>query len=189
MTADLTSITEALRVLADGNQGALAFQTLLSVAETARLHPVRLSGEMDALNPLLDIFLEDEAKFTRLIALVNTARAREGYSPLVAPGADPDRFDRTAYMRDFMDQKRVRQRRCVQIENDSRPPRDRLIGEARLRFMRETSAKWHDELETRMNTARDAQGARLPKIMVDAIREKFWRDIDVRLDADKSGSK
>lgn len=90
--------------------------------------------------------------------------------------------DKTAYMREFMQTKRIRMRRAAEIENLVRPPRDRLIGRAHLDFMDAVAAKWKAEMDRRVEVARQAaDGGRLPKETLDAVRQQFWDTVDLQL--------
>lgn len=95
-----------------------------------------------------------------------------------------DGFDKSAYMREFMQAKRVRLRRAAEIENMHRPARDRLIGRTRLDFMDAQASKWKTEMDRRVEVARQAaNGGRLPKETLDLVRLGFWQWVDEQLDA------
>lgn len=146
----------------------------------ARIHPVRLSGEAAALNPLLDLRINDEQTFSNVLALVETKRRELGYEPLQR--LKVEKFDKTEYMRAFMDRKRERQRRAAAIENMLRPPKDALRGRSRLDFMDRCSHNWKKELDALLEKSRAAHGGRLTKEQIELIRDQFWNNVDSYLD-------
>ena len=98
-----------------------------------------------------------------------------------SPADNGEEFDKVAYMREFMHQKRTRMRRAAEIANMLRQADDALIGRARLEFMDAKAAEWKAELDKRIQAERDTHG-RLPQARLDWVRSEFWQDIDKRLD-------
>lgn len=160
-----------------------AHQLLDAVEATARLrrnYKVELSGDTAMLNPLVDLAVSDPEAFGRVLHLIDVKRVTRGKVPLVPPKSD--RFDKTEYMRNFMDAKRQRQRRAVSIENMTRPDRDALRGRTRLDFMDAQAAKWKLELDARLERARAASDGTLNKDVLSATRSLFWQWVDDQLD-------
>lgn len=173
------SLIEAVNALV-GEAGPALFADLTALVPTARALGARFSGERSVLNPLLSLAVSSPAQFERVIALVERKRD-EAYLPPLAQGAE-DRFDKADYMRDFMQHKRERERRAVDIENMIRPAHDRLKGRARLDFMQMQSAKWKDARDRALERARETLGRRLRKDEVRDTVTAFWSTIDRELD-------
>lgn len=142
--------------------------------------PVKLTDEAELLNALLELGREDRDAYGRVMELVDRKRVERGWTPLLKP--EPQGFNRNEYQRDFMYQKRQRERRAVEIENMLRPARDKLIGNDRLEFMRRTSARWKESRDKMMTAARQASGGTLTKDQVSAILKAFWERVDRELD-------
>lgn len=142
--------------------------------------PVKLTDEAEMLNALLELGREDRDAYGRVMELVDRKRVERGWTPLLKP--EPQGFNRNEYQRDFMYQKRQRERRAVEIENMLRPARDKLIGNDRLEFMRRTSARWKESRDKMMTAARQASGGTLSKDQVSAILKAFWERVDRELD-------
>jgi hypothetical protein len=173
-------LIDAVNFLVLSPDAQTAYNSMLAIANLAKVHPVALTGTAAVLNPLLHLRLSDEEAYDRVLALVEGKRRAAGAAPLERPATD--RFDKIEYMREFMDAKRQRQRRAAEIENMLRSEPDKLIGRARLDFMDGQSAKWKQELDARLEKAREMKGGRLPRAQVEAIRAAFWRSVDDRLD-------
>lgn len=179
-TTPTTALVQAVEALVTQEDASRWFDALTATARLSRMYPVALTGDAAVLNPLLQLSLADSAAFERVIKLVEAKRAAAGLAPLVPP-ADT-RFDKTEYMRSFMDQKRQRQRRAVSIENMARSERDALRGRARLDFMDAQAARWKAELDQRIQRARDASGGQLTNAALTGIRTTFWQWLDDQLD-------
>lgn len=180
MQVNQEDLIDAVNFLVLSPDAQTAYNSMLAIANLAKMHPVALTGTAAVLNPLLRLRLIDEEAYDRVFALVEGKRQAAGATPLERPATD--RFDKIEYMREFMDAKRQRQRRAAEIENMLRLEPDRLIGRARLDFMDGQSAKWKQELDARLEKAREMKGGRLPRVQVEAIRAAFWRSVDDRLD-------
>lgn len=181
MNENQDELIDAVNFLVVSPDAQTAYNSMLAVANLSKVHPVALTGAAAALNPLLHLRNADEDAYERVFALVESKRSAAGLSPLERPASD--RYDKIEYMRAFMDAKRQRQRRAAEIENMLRAEPDKLIGRARLDFMDAQSAKWKQELDARLEKAREVKGGRLPRVQVDAIRAAFWSSIDDRLES------
>lgn len=177
---DRLQLLEAVNLLIRHPAAQSLFDSMLAVSNLAKLHPVKLSGEAAPLNALMRLRNSDEDAYDRVVGLVESKRREAGIEPLIRPPSD--KFDKTEYMRQFMDKKRERQRRAAMIENMMRPERDALKGRARLDFMERQSTKWKTELDALLERAREAQGGRLPKESLEGIRDQFWKRVDDDLD-------
>jgi hypothetical protein len=149
--------------------------------------PVRLTGAPAVLNPLLDLKSTDPTAFSRVMDLAEAKRTALGKQPLRPPKATG--YDKTEYMRAFMDQKRERQKRAAEIENLRRPEKDRLIGNARLEFMRVQSAKWKTQRDAALAKASQSSGGRLSAEVREAVLAAFWAGVDKQLDDDWDAAK
>lgn len=186
MTTDKHALLAALNTLIQSDDAQHLFNSLTTVAALKTVHPVMMSGDAEVLNPLLVLARNDPDKFAHYMSMVDSKRAEAGL-PLLAPPKD-DKFDKSAYMREFMYQKRQRQRRAAEIENMTRG-KDRLIGRSRLDFMDAQAAKWKAELDRRIATVRAAQGQNLPKDVIDTVRAQFWTWVDETLDQAEAEAK
>lgn len=174
-------ITAANLLIRSPNAHSL-FQAMRDTAPLmARHSALRLTGEAEALNPLALVKVSHPDVYDAVITLIERKRAEAGYDPLeVTP---EDRFDKTAYMQQFMEQKRMRQRRAADIENAQRSERDKLVGRARLDFMQRQSAIWKAERDAFLMKAREAAAPRrLKREDVALALESFWKRVDERLD-------
>lgn len=179
---DKTAILSAVTALVEAPSAGEHLDAIETTARVAARFAVALTGPLEVYQPLVDLKRADPDAFERVLALVESKRAAAGRTP-VRPAAN-DKFDKTEYMRNFMDQKRQRQRRAASIENMTRPERDALKGRARLDFMDAAAAKWKAELDARLDRARAAGGgARLDKDTMDRLRAQFWAWVDEQLDA------
>jgi len=183
---DKQALLAALNMLIQSDDAPHLFSTLTTVAALKTVHPVMMSGDAEVLNPLLTVARADADKFTHYMSLVDAKRAEAGLPPLAPP--KDDKFDKSAYMREFMYQKRQRQRRAAEIENMTRG-KDRLIGRSRLDFMDAQAAKWKAELDRRIAAVRAAQGQNLPKDVLDTVRAQFWTWVDESLDQAEAEAK
>jgi hypothetical protein len=164
------------------------YDAVTVLGRTKAKYPLVAVGDLAVLNPLIDLFSADHASFERVMALVDKKRAEIGVAPIRTE--EETGFDKRAYMRDFMEQKRVRQRRAATIENFARSANDALRGSARLEFMDAQSAKWKVELDKRLAVARDAAGTdRLAKPLLETLRAQFWTWVDTQLDEAERQSK
>lgn len=161
----------------------LHYQAMQATARLAKAHPVVLAGEAAPLNHLIALETRDPKAHASLMALIERKRAELGLAPLEAP--EPEGFDKVEYMRHFMAQKRQRLVRAADDENAirKRAGHQTLRGPARLEFMRIQGVKWNDELERRIDRAREAAGGRVPQKSLDVLRVQFWKWVDDQLDA------
>jgi hypothetical protein len=178
---DLTALTLAVTALVEHDDASWLYAALVAAVKMQRDYPVALIGRGAVVNPLLALALEDPEAYARVLALVETKRALAELPPLHPPPEDG--FDKTAYMRDFMDRKRQRQRRAAEIENYLRPARAALKGKARIEYMDRVAAGWKARLDELIDKARAAQGPRLSAEVLETIRSQFWQSVDEELDA------
>lgn len=174
---DKQLLLEAVNALIQSPQAHEWYDALTAAVPLAQRHPIKLSDGPAVLNPLLKLRLQDKIAYERVIGLVDQHRAKLGYDPLVPP-VEPAGYDKVEYMREFMEQKRVRQRLAADTENLLRPERDKLVGNHRLEFMRRQSAKWKAQLDSHLQHAREASGGSLTKEQDRAARAAFWATID-----------
>lgn len=156
------------------------FESLEVVGQLASRQPVALTGSAAILNPLLKLRVADKEAYARVLDLIDSRRAALLYEPLQKP--TDTGYNKVEYMRGFMEQKRQRERRAVEIENMLRPPRDRLVGNARLEFMRRQSAKWKDLRDAFVAKAKEAAGGSLTKDQQQTVLSQFWKAVDDDLD-------
>jgi len=147
-----------------------------------RVYPVRFKGELEFLNPLLDLVLEHPEQFGIVKTMID-ARRLEAHREIMFPPPPPDKFHRAAAQRTIMQVRRERARRATLIENAMRPERDRLMGHARLEFQRKVLLKWGADLKRQLDEARHGRGGvRLKRPAYDAICDRFWANIDAEME-------
>lgn len=180
-TNDKELLLDAVNTLIFEDDAPALYQSLLATAEFAMRHPVKLAGRAAALNALLKMRMEDAAAFWRVVGLVDAKREARGMLPLAKP-AEPVVVDKTAYQKEFMAQKRERQRRAAELENLARPKTAQLRGNARLEFMNAQSAKWKQQRDAFIERARVAAGGRLSQETLALAISQFWAGVDAELD-------
>ena len=93
-----------------------------------------------------------------------------------------EKFDRNEYQRDFMYQKRVRERRAADIENMNRTDRTKLIGTKRIEFMRTVSNRWKKRRDELLDAERKRLEGTMPLEVMRSLLEQFWAGVDDELD-------
>lgn len=179
-----------MNILVQADNAGEMFEALQDVIPLARRLGVRLDGPLAVLNPLVALAVSNPEHYDNVLYLVETKREAAGLAPLDPLRNAAEKFDKTEYQANFMQQKREREKRAAEIENMMRREQDRLVGKARLEFMQAQSAKWKRELDAKIITARAQSGApgpdgkpsRIKKAQLDAIRRSHWDAIDRELD-------
>jgi len=138
---------------------------------------VKLADDAAVLNPLLTMARNDRPRFDRVIALVERRRLDRMLPPLVAP--KEDKFDLNAYQRLLMAERRVRMTKAADIENMRRPTSGKLVGSARLDFMRRQQSKWMERFNTRLR-GEFGSGPISKEARAQASKE-FWSTVDQEL--------
>lgn len=183
MSTDKQALLEAVNDLIQDHAAAIKVTALDEVAKLKRRYPIKLTGELAILNPLLNLMSDDPDAWEQVKRLIDTKRALLEFEPLwPAPKKVTFADRKNEYQAKLMARIRERANRAVEIENMQRPERDRLIGNARLEFMRITTNNWGKERDARIAAEKAANG-KLTKAQIDAIRDKFWQSIDDMLDA------
>jgi len=179
---------EAVNILIASPNAHEQFEAVETISRIAAIHPIKLTGEGASMNALLKLRVSDPAAYERVLELVEKRRADLGYDALRTPkGAG---YDKVEYMRQFMDQKRERQRLAAEIENMLRSDRDKLVGSARLEFMRRQSAKWKLQRDAFLERARAGLGTKsLDKEQMQAALAQFWSAVDEELEARHAAAK
>jgi hypothetical protein len=175
-----SSLLQAVNALVAAENGPALYSDLQALIPVARSLNARFSDERAVFNPLVQLGLQNPESFGRVIDLIEHKRAELGQPPLARPADES--FDKTAYMRDFMQQKRERERRRADIENMLRPPADALRGRARLDFMQMESNKWKIRRDDALEQARAGNGGRLSKDQQTELLKTFWSQVDRELD-------
>lgn len=161
-------------------QASEVYSDVLALLPAAKSLQARFSGDREFLNPLLELGVADREKFDAVVSLIEAKRADTGLPPLAAP---PDeRFDKAAYMRDFMQQKRERERRAVETENMMRSERNQLRGRARLDFMQAQANKWKKGRDKALEAERKRLQRRLTLDEQKSVITAFWSTVDKELD-------
>lgn len=181
MSVDKQALLESLQFLVSAEDPHGPVTSLEAVLRVARVHPVKLTGELSALNPLLQLALEDREAFEKCKALVDRKREAAG-KPLAWPPEPPETFSKAEYQRQLMAKRRERSGRAVDIENLQRDERDKLVGSRRLDFENHQLKVWGEQLRKILAAARTDAGGSISKEHELAIRTKFWDGVDVALD-------
>jgi hypothetical protein len=177
MSADSrSSLLDAVNHMVASDAAPELFEAVTTILPNARAIQARFVGERAVLNPLVELAIADSAQFARVVALIEHKRQEAGLAPL-REDAEP-KYDKGDYMRDFMYQKRERERRAAEIENLMRPERDQLVGRSRLDFMQIQSAKWKAQRDAALEQARAASGSRLTREAMKQVIESFWARVD-----------
>jgi hypothetical protein len=188
MEDDKSELLKAVHTLISSPHAHALFDQLSDVLGIASRVPLLLRGDAAVLNSLLKLKLHNPGTYEKVIELIETKRAALGYDRLIQI---PNKagYDKTSYMREFMDQKRMRQRRAAEIENMRRPERDRLMGIARLEFMRRTSQRWKDLRDLALEQGRQDAGGSLTAAQRAKIIDTFWHAVDADLDVKYEAAK
>lgn len=181
MNPDRAALLAAVNKLVQDPAASDLYELLLEVIPPARRLGVRLMGDHADLNPLVDLAVNDPTGYANVMNLVEDKRAKVGYSPLDNARTADAQFDKTDYMRDFMHQKRMRERKAADIENLLRPEGQKLIGRSRLDFMHAQSLRWKKERDEMLQKSRQAQG-KLTRAQMRELLELFWSRVDTELD-------
>lgn len=186
MTFSKQALVDAVSALVDmGDEKAeRCGQTVEGMARFRVRHPDAWLGyDLEILNPLVALAEKDAEGFVRVKALIDGKREARG-AQRVWPDPGDERFDKVKYQRQLMQERRRRSGRAVEIENMLRHERDKLVGTTRLDFENKVIARWGDQLRAVMELARSNAGGRLSKQAQQQIREKFWAQVDEKLDND-----
>ena len=176
---DKTSLLQAVNGLVKAENGPQLYADMLTILESAVRIGLEFTGDRKFLNPLLALASSNREQFLKVISLVEAKRAEAGLAPLSAP---PEGYNKTSYMREFMAQKRERERRAAEIENLMRGDRSPLKGRARLEFMTMQSARWKAQRDEMLASARQRQGKPLGKAEEAELIKQFWARVDRELD-------
>lgn len=180
MDIDRNALLDAVNDLIAEDDPRYKVEALDATFALAKLYPVRLARQLSVLNPLLDLRNSDPESYRNIQKLIDTKREGAGRVPCW-PEAPQEKFDKTEYQRQLMAVRRERAGRAAEIENSQRPERDKLRGNPRLEFERQVLASWGDELDAQLEIARTASGGKLTKAQQDAIRTRFWENVDKTL--------
>lgn len=182
MTTDRAALLTAVNKLVQDSSANHLYLKMLELIPVARRIGARFVGDDAELNPLIDLAVADADKYASVMQLVETKRAQQGMPALDAARTEDGHFDKVDYMRDFMQEKRLRERRAADIENMIRAPKDRLVGRARLDFMQMQSKKWKQQRDVALDAARAECSGKLSRAQMSALLDKFWAKIDSDLD-------
>lgn len=170
-------LAEAANALIEDSDAQAIYKQMLGVYELAKKGvPVQLTGRPAVLNPLLDMMLTDFPAAERVVQLIERKRSEGGMTPL-----DDSVFDRKAYMRELMAQKRARQAKLVELVNMLRSDKDKIKGAPRMEFERIHAARWFDVRQEREDELRTRLGRRLTEDERTGIIRQLWVDVDTEL--------
>lgn len=177
-------LMNAVNLLSTSPHAQLLYGLLRAVIQAAVQRPLKTDDlQVGFLDAFVQLAVEDKGKYDAVIELVKRKRDELGLEPLEEPTPDKG-FDKGEYQRDFMFEKRLRENFAADIENMIRPARDTLRGRTRMDFMQMQSRRWKEELDAALDTVRShtPQGGRASKDDLNAVRNTFWRNIDIQLE-------
>lgn len=182
MNADQkAALADAVNLLIQASDADALYAQMSGVIDLARRGiPVRLTGRSAVLNPLVDLADSDPDAYERVLALIENKRA-QAKLPQLETGDSMS--NRKAYMREFMAEKRARQRRLVELWNELRSERDKLRGSRRMEFERVHAERWQNEKDARVEQLRKIKNRRLTRDELTSISTQLWNDVDSELDA------
>lgn len=182
MTPTREALLEAINDLIHDPDPRVKKSALDSVISVGKNYPVRLTGDMRVLNPLVDLALADPDAWEAVKKLIDDKRMVGGLPP-AWPAPERPRFNIREYQRQLMAQIRERGGRAVELENLQRSDRDKLIGAGRAEFMRRQTLEWGKRRDKALDEAAQVAGRKLSKVEQDAVRSRFWASIDDELDS------
>lgn len=183
MAVDKQLVGEAVRDLVSDPDPRPKVEALEATFEVSRRHPVKLTGTMAVLNPLLVLRHENPEGWEAVKALIDSKRAMKSLKPAwPAPSRETFADRKPEYQRQLMAERRERSRRAADIENLQRSEREQLIGKARMEFMDHTFAKWAKRRDLYLENITAELGRSLSRPEAATHREAFWKIIDAELD-------
>ena len=168
-------LLNAINDLVQDDNPGVKLEAMSAISDMRRRYPVNLTGELSVLNPLLELD-DDPERLEAVRALIDREREKLGKHPCWPETVAT--FDKNAYQRELMQQRRLRAGAAVEIENMQRPEKDQLRGSKRLDFENYALNLWGAELQARVDAARASHGGKLKREQVSAIRERYWTEID-----------
>lgn len=179
-------LAAAVNELVQAEDASSKLDAIEAITPAARRYTARLTGELEVLNPLVELAVSSPDKYQRMLVLVDEARARAGLLPLRAKKP----FDKRAWVRDTMEQRRIRERRAADIENMTRAYKDRLTGQARMNFMQAQYNRWAQRYKEMLAEAQEQVGGEhLPRPLRAEIKARWWAEVDAELDAKEEQAK
>lgn len=173
------ALADAVNTLVADTDAKTLYAQMVGVLEVAaRNIPVQLVGRPAVLNPLIDLAIQDEPRYERVMDLVDRKRTEAGLLPLREM-----ELDRKSYMREFMAVRRERLRRLVELCNQLRPANDSIRGSARMEFEQLHAARWKDEKDRREDELRRRLGRRLSMEERQEVATNLWMEVDEELAA------
>lgn len=182
MAYDKDELLEAVNKLVLDPQASAMFLVLLEALPVACRLNLRFAGDNSVLNPLLELARDDRPAYDNVMRLVESKRQAQGLEPLDEARTLEDKYDKVAYMRDFMAQKREREKRAANIENMMRPEDSQLRGRSRMDFMQMQSKRWGKERDAAVSRARTLNGGPLTRAALNDVVKSFWAGVDRELD-------
>lgn len=176
---DRESLLSAVNALVRVDDGQPLYKAITELLPMASRMGAQFSGGNAVMNPLLRLAVSDPPKFARVVQLIEAKRTAAGLPPLVPP--EDTSYDKTEYMRDFMAQKRDRERRAAKLENLMRPHSSQLKGRSRVDFMQMQSARWKTQRDTLLEAAKASRGRPLRKEEIKELLAQFWGRVDQEL--------
>ena len=138
---------------------------------------IQFYGEHSQFNPLLSLMGTNFNSAQKVFDLVDKKR-EETNLPALTINIPED----SGYLREFLENKRGRLQRMIEITNANRSISEKLRGTARLNFERETAEVWHTQHLERAKELQIQLGRRLTQEEKRAVSEDCWKDIDRTFD-------
>lgn len=176
---DKQALASSVNELVRREDAPRLFEYLSSLTKLPAHWPVCFSGHAAILNPLLELSWDNPDGYRSILDLIDERRKMRGL-PSMRGGST---YNVNSYQREFMQNKRLRERRAADIENMMRRPSEQLKGTSRMEFMRNQSAKWKAARDEMLERARLSLNThRLTREQMQELLTTFWQKIDNELD-------
>lgn len=181
MTYTKAALLEAINHLIVEPNPQYPREALDALTQMRGRYPVKFTGTLAVLNPLLTLRDDDPVAFSRVQHLIDTKRGEAGLPPCW-PAEEPEKFDRLAYQRRLMALRRERSGRSLAIENMQREERDKLVGSRRLDYENRQLSAWGEEADRRVAQAKQAAGGKITRDQINAVKQRYFESLEAELD-------
>lgn len=181
MSYTKSTLLDAVNLLVSESDPRYMLEAIEATFSLRQYYPVRLGGPLVDLNAVIELREEDPEKWLRVQTLIDSRRLEAGL-PLGWPPKDKPAFDKKAYQRRLMAHRREWSGRAADIENLQREDRDKLKGTRRLDYERRQIAAWGAMADERVAAHKRANGGKISREEINAIKGRLWDEIDASLD-------
>ena len=167
---DKSRVARGLSLLVNTKEYTKRLRQLREVIDGWNDTPMLFGGELEPLNALIDVGLTSPPALERLLELAESKRKQ-------VPEAK-----RVDYQRELMRGKRERLYRAVELEELVRGTP--LKGAAKMKYMRETQARWMAERQAHIKSK-----GTLSWKERNQVANQFWESVDAQLARDLAEAK